>query len=153
MPKTSLHRHIAAYANDEHLTTRHLQSFSIKDASQRVLPCYCLIVHSPTAEIFNSSTSLSNQLFTMSDVAVNEQTFASGRYSKRKRTQVSYHMDEMDVSDSESDFESVQTKVRRILDVDASHLTPNRNAKPPHQSDFPRTKSFRSCSCQPRFET
>jgi hypothetical protein len=47
----------------------------------------------------------------MSDVAVNEQTFASGRYSKRKRTQVTYHMDELDVSDTESDFESVPKKV------------------------------------------
>jgi hypothetical protein len=39
--------------------------------------------------------------------------FASGRYSKRKRTQVNYHMDELDVSDSESDFEHVQVKVSR----------------------------------------
>jgi hypothetical protein len=47
----------------------------------------------------------------MSDVAANEQSFASGRYSKRKRTQVTYYMDELDVSDSESDFESAPAKV------------------------------------------
>lgn len=39
-------------------------------------------------------------------------TFASGRYSKRKRTQVTYHMDELEVSDSEtSDYERPQMKV------------------------------------------
>jgi hypothetical protein len=47
----------------------------------------------------------------MSEIADNEQCFASGRYSKRKRTQVTYCMDEMDVSDTESDFENVATKV------------------------------------------
>jgi hypothetical protein len=48
--------------------------------------------------------------------AIDDQTsFASGRYSKRKRTQVNYHMDELDVSDSESDFEHVQVKVCRDL--------------------------------------
>jgi hypothetical protein len=48
----------------------------------------------------------------MSEISVDQQTFASGRYSKRKRTQVTYYMDELDVSDSESDFEGVQVKVR-----------------------------------------
>jgi hypothetical protein len=47
----------------------------------------------------------------MSEIAANQQTFASGRYSKRKRTQVTYFMDELDVSESESDFEGVQAKV------------------------------------------
>jgi hypothetical protein len=47
----------------------------------------------------------------MSEIAGNEQCFGSGRYSKRKRTQVTYCMEEMDVSDSEADFEHVQTKV------------------------------------------
>jgi hypothetical protein len=47
----------------------------------------------------------------MSETMANQQTFASGRYSKRKRTQVTYFMDELDVSESESDFEGVQTKV------------------------------------------
>jgi len=89
----------------------------------------------------------------MSDVAVNEQTFASGRYSKRKRTQVTYHMDELDVSDTESDFESVPTKVRRILGVDASHLTSNRSAKPSHRSHFQREGSSHSCNCQQRSGT
>jgi hypothetical protein len=47
----------------------------------------------------------------MSAPALNDESFASGRYSKRKRTQVIYAMDELDVSDSESDFETVPTKV------------------------------------------
>ncbi|KAJ4362312.1 hypothetical protein N0V83_010405 [Neocucurbitaria cava] len=48
----------------------------------------------------------------MSDVAVNNDTFASGRYSKRKRTPVTYNLPELDVSDSESDFDTPQSKVR-----------------------------------------
>jgi hypothetical protein len=48
----------------------------------------------------------------MSDIAMDGTSFASGRYSKRKRTQVTYYMDEMDVSDSESDFEAAPSKVR-----------------------------------------
>ena len=48
----------------------------------------------------------------MSQTEVIDQTFASGRYSKRKRTQVTYFMDELDVSDTESDFEGVHVKVR-----------------------------------------
>jgi hypothetical protein len=47
----------------------------------------------------------------MSEIVATEQCFASGRYSKRKRTQITYCIDEMDVSDTESDFPSVQTKV------------------------------------------
>jgi hypothetical protein len=51
----------------------------------------------------------------MSEKAASQQTFASGRYSKRKRTQVTYYMDELDVSDSEFDFEGVQAKVRQTV--------------------------------------
>lgn len=44
-------------------------------------------------------------------------TFASGRYSKRKRTQVNYRMEELDVD--ETDFESeedvVQPKVNQVV--------------------------------------
>jgi hypothetical protein len=47
----------------------------------------------------------------MSEPAFNDEFFASGRYSKRKRTQITYTMDELDVSDSESDFESAPAKV------------------------------------------
>lgn len=47
----------------------------------------------------------------MSEMASIEQTFASGRYSKRKRTQINYQMGELDVSEAESDFESVTPKV------------------------------------------
>jgi len=77
----------------------------------------------------------------MSQTSPIEQTFASGRYSKRKRTQVTYFMDELDVSDAESDFESVQAKVRRTSAIDAPHLTLSRSANPPHPSACPRTRS------------
>lgn len=51
----------------------------------------------------------------MSAIATIEQVcVASGRYSKRKRTQVNYHMDELDVSDTESDFECAPVKVRKV---------------------------------------
>ncbi|KAH7384341.1 hypothetical protein DE146DRAFT_223234 [Phaeosphaeria sp. MPI-PUGE-AT-0046c] len=51
----------------------------------------------------------------MSDIAMDQTSFASGRYSKRKRTQVTYFMDEMDVSDSESDFEAAPAKKRKAV--------------------------------------
>lgn len=56
----------------------------------------------------------------MSDIAMDETSFASGRYSKRKRTQVTYYMDEMDVSDSEPDFETAPAKV--CVDFASIHL-------------------------------
>ncbi|EUC46244.1 hypothetical protein COCMIDRAFT_25673 [Bipolaris oryzae ATCC 44560] len=46
----------------------------------------------------------------MSAATAPAETFASGRYSKRKRTQVSYHLDDLEYSDTESDFESPQAK-------------------------------------------
>lgn len=54
---------------------------------------------------------------TMLQDAVPQTTFASGRYSKRKRTQVNYRMEEMDVdeTDFESEEEVVKPKVRRML--------------------------------------
>ncbi|KAF1936425.1 hypothetical protein EJ02DRAFT_459542 [Clathrospora elynae] len=52
----------------------------------------------------------------MSDVTAPE-TYASGRYSKRKRTQVTYHLDELDVSDSESDLERPQLKKSKATTV------------------------------------
>lgn len=53
----------------------------------------------------------------MSQAAAPQATFASGRYSKRKRTQVNYRMEEMDVdeTDAESEEEVVKPKVRRVL--------------------------------------
>ena len=53
----------------------------------------------------------------MSQDAAPQTTFASGRYSKRKRTQVNYRMKEMDVdeTDLELDEEFVQPKVCRTL--------------------------------------
>ncbi|KAI4933027.1 hypothetical protein J4E85_003430 [Alternaria conjuncta] len=50
----------------------------------------------------------------MTDISASAETFASGRYSKRKRTQVTYHLDELDVSDSESDFDTPQAKKRAV---------------------------------------
>jgi hypothetical protein len=53
----------------------------------------------------------------MSQAEAPQTTFASGRYSKRKRTQVNYRMEELDVD--ETDFESeediTKPKVRRTL--------------------------------------
>jgi hypothetical protein len=61
----------------------------------------------------------------MSDVAAaSTDTFASGRYSKRKRTQITYHLDELDVSDSESDFDSPQAKVRCTPECTLAHTDP-----------------------------
>ncbi|KAH6876018.1 hypothetical protein BKA58DRAFT_380869 [Alternaria rosae] len=50
----------------------------------------------------------------MTDTSAPVETFASGRYSKRKRTQITYHLDELDVSDSESDFDTPQAKKRAV---------------------------------------
>tara|TARA_R110002003_G_scaffold248_4_gene17695 strand:+ start:30531 stop:30908 length:378 start_codon:yes stop_codon:yes gene_type:complete len=87
------------------------------------------------------------QSLTMSQVTIDDVTFGSGRYSKRKRTQVTYHMDELDFSDSESDYEGVQAKVRKTCDLNVPHLTLSRSAKlKPSPSNFPRTESFPSCS-------
>jgi hypothetical protein len=59
-----------------------------------------------------NEVQLTFQQSAMTDINIPEETFASGRYSKRKRTQVTYHLDELDFSDSESDFDSPQAKVR-----------------------------------------
>lgn len=49
----------------------------------------------------------------MSQVS-NEVTFASGRYSKRKRTAVTYcSMDDLDMSEAELDFDTVPTKKKK----------------------------------------
>jgi hypothetical protein len=40
----------------------------------------------------------------------NEDTFASGRYLKRKRNQVNYHMPELDVDDSDTEAEAETDK-------------------------------------------
>jgi hypothetical protein len=89
----------------------------------------------------------------MSQNATIEQTFASGRYSKRKRTQVAYFMNELDVSDDEADFEAVQAKVRRIDATNASYLTPSRSAKPPHRRNSQSARSSPSWNCPPRSAT
>lgn len=47
----------------------------------------------------------------MSQPTANQDSFASGRYSKRKRTQVVYCLEELEVDDSESDYEAPQLKV------------------------------------------
>lgn len=58
----------------------------------------------------------------MSQPAVPQTTFASGRYSKRKRTQVNYRMEELDVdeTDPESEEDVVKAKVRRLCLVRTS---------------------------------
>ncbi|KAG9191121.1 hypothetical protein G6011_09209 [Alternaria panax] len=50
----------------------------------------------------------------MADINAPEETFASGRYSKRKRTQVAYHLDDLEYSDSESDFDTPQAKKQTV---------------------------------------
>jgi hypothetical protein len=50
----------------------------------------------------------------MTDTNAPVETFASGRYSKRKRTQVTFHLKELDFSEPESTFDIPQAKVRRI---------------------------------------
>lgn len=48
----------------------------------------------------------------MSQIDALQTTFASGRYSKRKRTQVNYRMEELDVdTDMETEDDMVQPKV------------------------------------------
>jgi hypothetical protein len=80
--------------------------------------------------------------------AIDDQTsFASGRYSKRKRTQVNYHMDEMDVSDSESDFEHVQVKVCRDHVLEVAGLMPNRSVKLSNLGQPQKARSSRSWNC------
>lgn len=58
----------------------------------------------------------------MSQPVVPQTTFASGRYSKRKRTQINYRMEELDVdeTDAESEEEVVKAKVRRLCFVHTS---------------------------------
>ena len=55
----------------------------------------------------------------MSQAAATQTTFASGRYSKRKRTQINYRMEELDVdeTDHESEEDIVQPKVRRTHSI------------------------------------
>jgi len=59
----------------------------------------------------------------MSQTTAPEATFAAGRYSKRKRTQVNYRMEELDVDEveDESEEEAVKPKVCRLLLRYASH--------------------------------
>lgn len=53
----------------------------------------------------------------MSQATAPQTTFASGRYSKRKRTQVNYRMEEMDVDETENELEeeAVKPKVRGLF--------------------------------------
>jgi hypothetical protein len=79
----------------------------------------------------------------MSQTATTEQTFASGRYSKRKRTQIKYCMDELDVSDNESDFETaLQTKVRRTKCHACTPSNTKQKRKPTAPKPLPKSKIF-----------
>ena len=71
-----------------------------------------------TSDIVTSDTVKSD---TVTSDTTSTQTFASGRYSKRKRTQVTYHLDDLDYSDSESDFERPQAKVRCTAKCTEAH--------------------------------
>lgn len=76
----------------------------------------------------------------MSNATASADTFASGRYSKRKRTQVTYHLDDLDYSDTESDFESPQTKVRRTIKcIQAPHT--NASLSEAQSNEDPQTTS------------
>ncbi|KNG47832.1 hypothetical protein DDE82_005060 [Stemphylium lycopersici] len=72
----------------------------------------------------------------MSNDTVLADTFASGRYSKRKRTQVTYHLDDLAYSDAESDYESPQTKVRRTINYQKPKATKMSKRLPKHKT-FP----------------
>ncbi len=69
--------------------------------------------------IFNTFTTLSTLFYQliMPQDGASQATFGSGRYSKRKRTQVNYRMEEMDVDeiDYDSEQEAAKPKVRRLL--------------------------------------
>lgn len=56
-----------------------------------------------------------------STLGLPDEAFASRRYSKRKRTPVNYVLDDLFISDSESEFESPVWKVRK--DFIRNHLS------------------------------
>jgi hypothetical protein len=67
--------------------------------------------------------SIDYHRLTMSQPDAPQTTFASGRYSKRKRTQINYRMEELDFADSDSELEEevARAKVRRLYLVRASN--------------------------------
>lgn len=80
-------------------------------------------------------------------------TFASGRYSKRKRTPISYVMEELEVSDDESEFERPLVKVRKRVTINASvfsieHHDRNATCSHPRLDPVRNARSFPFCSCQ-----
>lgn len=76
-----------------------------------------------------TTATASTESPTTSITTTMEDTFATGRYSKRKRTQVNYCMSELDVSDDEDASEFVQVKVGCTLAIEKLALTLHRSAK------------------------
>ncbi|KAH6642185.1 hypothetical protein C7974DRAFT_384994 [Boeremia exigua] len=65
----------------------------------------------------------------MSQIVTSQTTFASGRYSKRKRTQVNYRMEEMDVDEMDGEFEE-DVKPKKQRKTASSRPLPKRNIFP-----------------------
>ncbi|KAJ4372726.1 hypothetical protein N0V86_008091 [Didymella sp. IMI 355093] len=66
----------------------------------------------------------------MSQPAAPQMTFASGRYSKRKRTQVNYRMEELDVDEIDVESEEEVVKAKKQRKTAASRPLPKRKIFP-----------------------
>ncbi|KAF2997142.1 hypothetical protein E8E13_005079 [Curvularia kusanoi] len=66
----------------------------------------------------------------MAQTIAPQTTFASGRYSKRKRTQVNYRMEEMDVDEAETESEEEFLKPKKQRKTAASRPLPKRKIFP-----------------------
>ncbi|KAF3032811.1 hypothetical protein E8E12_002825 [Didymella heteroderae] len=66
----------------------------------------------------------------MSQPAAPQKTFASGRYSKRKRTQVNYRMEELDVDETDVESEEEIVKAKKQRRIAATRPLPKRKIFP-----------------------
>ncbi|KAF3053907.1 hypothetical protein E8E11_011781 [Didymella keratinophila] len=66
----------------------------------------------------------------MSQLDAPQTTFASGRYSKRKRTQVNYRMEELDFEDSDFESEGEVARAKKQRKTAASRPLPKRKIFP-----------------------
>ncbi|KAF9699970.1 hypothetical protein EKO04_001873 [Ascochyta lentis] len=66
----------------------------------------------------------------MSQATAPQMTFASGRYSKRKRTQVNYRMEELDVDDTDIESEEDVVKPKKQRKTAVSRPLPKRKIFP-----------------------
>lgn len=88
----------------------------------RMISYYCRILQlAPTT----SATAIDE----VPTTATMDDSFATGRYSKRKRTQVNYYMSELDITDDEGEYDVVEVKVRCTLAVARYALIPHRSVK------------------------